>query len=420
MLWFISIVCALFGLGGFLLIFAKSITGRAIFKLAGIEIDAPVGVAVLLAALYALSICAQQYNLSLQKEIDRLTVAKQEDEAKLNKTQSKLEEENKELGATNTKLQQEQSKTEELKKQLTEETAKRRSAEEETSAAIEGANRLTLSDEQKAEFDRLQQGVLKLNDQLTVLRIQPTAFPIIEERKAKAVFEIYQKEFESDRHSARGAGLFDFASKEYKIKMLFGNQEGIPANTESEITTAICDAAKSAAIRSIPLKDAIDRAPSFRGFDINRQLFHVLTEYCYIQMQLKLMASEALVLVRGYADGELSDWRESLKGAVYKIEVHENAHPDSPESTDGLVFREQLTPVSIGVEKKDYGNEDLPNLRAAEVSALLNALIHCPEPEPNTSVGSVAVQILEGRVYPAHRELDRKVRVHLLVFLKQK
>jgi hypothetical protein len=180
--------------------------------------------------------------------------------------------------------------------------------------------------------------------------------------------------------------------------MTYGKaQEGIPPGVTDEIMKAICNGAKSAALEHIPLKDAINQVPSFAGLDVNRQLFAVLMECTYLEMQIKVMASEAQVLVHGYADGELANWSKPLNGAVYNIQLHENAHPDSPENVDGLVFREQLSQVSIGNLKKDYGNEDLPNLRANEAFTTLNAFLHCPEPEPNTSVSSMAVQILEGR-----------------------
>jgi hypothetical protein len=63
-------------------------------------------------------------------------------------------------------------------------------------------------------------------------------------------------------------------------------------------------------------------------------------------------------------------------------------------------------------------NKDLPNLQGAEAAAILKTLVDCSGQTPNTDVGSIAIEILEGRVYPEHNEVDRTARVHLLVSLK--
>jgi hypothetical protein len=103
--------------------------------------------------------------------------------------------------------------------------------------------------------------------------------------------------------------------------------------------------------------------------------------------------------------------------------VHENIDPNSPEGENGLVFWEQQTPISIGQVEENRtttcDNKDLPNLRAAEAAAILKTLVDCSGQTPNTDVGSIAVEILEGRVYPEHNEVDRTARVHLLVSLKK-
>jgi len=256
-----------------------------------------------------------------------------------------------------------------------------------------------------------------------MLRICVAHFPRIENRKAVATFEIYRKAFEPDQNRPRGAGLFNFNSREYEIRMISGNQEGIPDKLKSEFIDVICGAARRAAINQISLSGAIDSIAPLKGYDINRPVVAQLTEFTYIQMRLRMMAAEVLVLVRGYADGELSPWQEPLKKPFSNILVHENIDPNSPEGENGLVFWEQQTPISIGQVEENRtttcDNMDLPNLRAAEAAAILKTLVDCSGQTPNTDVGSIAVEILEGRVYPEHNEVDRTARVHLLVSLKK-
>jgi hypothetical protein len=134
------------------------------------------------------------------------------------------------------------------------------------------------------------------------------------------------------------------------------------------------------------LGGAIDSIAPLKGYDINRPVVAQLTEFTYIQMRLRMMAKEALLLVRGYADGELSPWREPLKKTFGDIVVHENIDPGSSKGENGLVFREQQTPISIGQVEKNhtttYDNKDLPNLRAAETAAILKTLVDCSGHRP--------------------------------------
>ena len=98
--------------------------------------------------------------------------------------------------------------------------------------------------------------------------------------------------------------------------------------------------------------------------------------------------------------------------------LHENANPNAMPAEYALTFRPGLTRVAVG-QSATYGNDDLPNLRAAEVAMIVAALVDntCESPSPNTSAGKIDVEILEGRVYPERSEVDRKARVHVLVFL---
>jgi hypothetical protein len=420
MLWVIIIFCIIVIVVGIVLVRGSS--ERAVFKTHGVELDAPVGSALIAVALFVIAYSPTMYT--------RLTAEKKDIEDKLAKTQTDLASTKNDLKLTQESLEQQKAQTKqlenentELEKKLAIEQAERRDTEKQMMTAWKTVDQFQLTHTQKEEFDRLADGVLKLNEKLTTLRICTAHFPRIDDRKAVASFEIYRKAFEPDQNRPRGAGLFNFNSREYEIRMISGNQEGIPDELKSELIDVICDAARRAAINQISLGGAIDSIAPLRGYDINRPVVAQLTEFTYIQMRLRMMAREALLLVRGYADEELSPWREPLKKPFGDIVVHENIDPDSSEGENGLVFRAQQTPISIGQMEKNhtttYDNKDLPNLRAAETAAILKTLVDCSGHAPNTNVGNIAVEILEGRVYPEHNEVDRKARVHLLVFLKK-
>jgi hypothetical protein len=421
MLWVIIIFCIIVIVVGIVLVRGSS--ERAVFKTHGVELDAPVGSALIAVALFVIAYSPTMYT--------RLTAEKKDIEDKLAKTQTDLASTKNDLKLTQESLEQQKAQTKqlenentELEKKLAIEQAERRDTEKQMMTAWKTVDQFQLTHTQKEEFDRLADGVLKLNEKLTTLSICTAHFPRIDDRKAVASFEIYRKAFEPDQNRPRGAGLFNFNSREYEIRMISGNQEGIPDELKSELIDVICDAARRAAINQISLGGAIDSIAPLRGYDINRPVVAQLTEFTYIQMRLRMMAKEALLLVRGYADGELSPWRAPLNKPFGDIVVHENIDPDSPEGENGLVFREQQTPISIGQVEKNhtttYDNKDLPNLRAAETAAILKTLVDCSEHAPDTDVGNMAVEMLEGRVYPAHNEVDRKARVHLLVFLKKR
>jgi hypothetical protein len=71
-------------------------------------------------------------------------------------------------------------------------------------AAWKTVDQVQLTHTQKEEFDRLKDGILKLNEKLTMFRISVSHFPRIENRKAMATFEIYRKAFEPDQNRPRG------------------------------------------------------------------------------------------------------------------------------------------------------------------------------------------------------------------------
>jgi hypothetical protein len=419
MFWAIFAICvAVLFTGWWLLRRPKE---RAVFKWKDAQIDAQVGVVVIVFSLCGAVFAYTQNTSSLEKDIARITGEK-------NDTKDKLAKSEKDFASTKQSLSDEQKKENELTKEnddltrkLAASEAQARDVQGQAKAVLRTINRFGLSKQQQAEFDTLENGIGEVNQHLTWLRIGIAYWPRIEGRNAVATFEIHRQAFENDQTSARGAGLFDFPSTEYKIRLISGNQEGIPVKLENEIIGSICEAAKSAALNEIRLDEAISKILTLTGYDLNRQVIAQLTEFTYVAMRLQLMAAEALVLVRGYADGQMAPWSNPVNNSLTSIRVHENMTPDAPEDNGGLNFRKELTSVAIGQEANghtSYTNVDLPNLRAQEVWKKLTDVVHCPQPTPNTSVGTLAVETLQGRVYPEHKKEDRRVRVHLLVFLK--
>jgi len=338
MLWVIIVFCIVVIVVGIVLVRGSS--KRSVFKTHGVELDAPAGSGLIAVALFVIA-----YSYSMNT---RLSAEKKGIEDNLAKTQTDLASTKNDLKLIEESLEQQKAETKhlesenaELEKKLANEQTERRDAEKQMMAAWKTVDQVQLTHTQKEEFDRLKDGVLKLNEKLTMLRISVAHFPRIENRKAMATFEIYRKAFEPDQNRPRGAGLFNFNSREYEIRMISGNQEGIPDKLKSEFIDVICGAARRAAINQISLSGAIDSIAPLKGYDINRPVVAELTEFTYIQMRLRMMAAEVLVLVRGYADGELSPWQEPLKKPFSNILVHENIDPNSPEGENGLVFREQ-------------------------------------------------------------------------------
>jgi hypothetical protein len=409
----------------------RGLAGEASAEWKGIKLNGPVGFVLVALGAFLIWACLSLYNPILEKDIVRLTAEKKDTEEKLTKTQADLEGTKKDLASTQQSFEDEKKqvkdltyKNDALTRKLAEAEAQVRDTEGQARAVVRTIARLKLSEQQQREFDKLDTAIEELNQHLTRLRVEIVYLPTIEGRNAVAAFEIYQQAFEKDQTSARGAGLFDFDSTEYKVLLISGNQEGIPAQLENEIIRSICEAASTAALseNNITPEEAASRIPSLTGYDLNRPVIAVLTEAAYVMMRLKLMAAEALVLVRGYADGEMAPWSHPADNSFTSIKVHENMTPDAPENNGGLNFRRELTSVSIGQEQnghRSYTNVDLPNLRAEEVAKMLAALVRCPQSMGNPSIGNPAVEILQGRVYPEHNKSDRRVRVNLLVFLKE-
>jgi hypothetical protein len=365
----------------------------------------------------------------LGNQVRARTTDKQQAEGELAFTQRDLSQTRAELMRTQRRLTDEAARANDLSdrnatltKWLAKEETERREAQRQALAAWQTVDRVQLSEKQRIEFDGIQRGVLELNDALTRVKIAPAYWPRIEGKNAVATYEIFQKAFEADQARPRGAGLFDFDVQRYTIR---GDYQGrLAEELRNQISALICEAARRAIVESVSLPVAINNMPPIRGYEVDKELIATLTELQYLRMRLQIMAANALVLVRGYADGEQGPWRQTLDSSrATTVSLHENAKPNAKEIEYSLTFRPDLTQVAIGQSGPrgtTYGNDDLPNLRGQETSEIISALVGtCPQTIPNTAAGMIPVEVLQGRVYPQHSEIDRKARVHLLVFLKE-
>jgi hypothetical protein len=363
----------------------------------------------------------------LENQVRARTTDKEQAEAKLTATQGDLVKTKGELNDTQGRLANETARANDLlgknatfMKQLSDEKAERREAEQQNRAAWQSANLLGLTEKQQAEFKNVQDGVLALNDALSVLKIAPAYWPRLQGKKAAATYEIFQKAFEADQMRARGAGLLDFDSQKYTVK---GDYQGrLAAELQTKISMLICEIARRAIVEKVPLPEAIKNMPPIREYDLDPQLIATLAEFEYVRMRLQILAGRAVVLVRGYADGEQGPWRRGLDPSLATVRLHESVDPNAKQTEYAMNFRADQTQISVGQPGPNgptYGNDDLPNLRGEETSEILSALVgSCPQVIPNTVPGDIPVEVLQGRVYPQHSEIDRKARVHLLVFLK--
>ncbi len=396
----------------------------------GIKLDAPVGIALAAFALFVIAYCFSQYSPSVEKENAQLTAELKETKSTLDKERADWEKEKKDAQAELEKTKGDLEVTKRLVDQRSSEIAKVTAGNEVLGQKLAEAHEIakfawatmndsSLSDRQRKEYNSLSKEVNELNNELSQLRIEPTYWPKIDGRKAVATFQIYKKEFEQDQALGRGAGLFDFESEKYSVEGDYNNK--LTENLRSEVVGIVCEAAARAMNQGVSLQQAIAGMAKPTGYDLSKNLLPELAEFAFVQMRLKMMAAQALLLVRGYADGERADWQKQLDPATpATVLLHENASSDPTLAEYKLTFKSTETNVPVGRNEGNstvYNNKDLPNLRAETVTEILRAIIDgCPA--PNIPVGTIPIEILEGWVYPNHSLPDRKVRAFLLIFLK--
>lgn len=74
----------------------------------------------------------------------------------------------------------------------------------------------------------------------------------------------------------------------------------------AEILPALCGAVNASIAGDVSLEDAIRRIPALKKYEGLPEQLLVLAEYAYLRLQLQVLAVDAEVFVRGYADGERS------------------------------------------------------------------------------------------------------------------
>ena len=227
-------------------------------------------------------------NSALKTDKDRIERDLAATRGDLSRTRAELTQTELLRGKETTRANDIAAKNEILTKQLGEQSAQRREAQAQANAAWKTADRIDLPIQQGIQFDQLQKDVLQLNADLTRLRINSTHWPRIEGHKAVATFEIYQRDFDVDKDSPRGAGLFDFNSEEYRIKS--HPRPGFIRELRQKLASLICEAARRAKAQGISLREAVRSMPAINAYDINPEFLDELSEFQYVVTRLKLMA----------------------------------------------------------------------------------------------------------------------------------
>ncbi len=426
MLTFLIIVFVCFAIFGAILAWPlrkDPTNGKIIVSWKDKRIEGQIGGTIILASLAALAFCYWKYTGSFQDEagrqkaradqidsdLQKANAAKKEAEESLDKTKD-------ELNSAQTQLQAQSAEATRLQLKFEAEQAERREAQAMRRSAWELMNDNQLSPDQKAELDTLSRGVDALNAKLTYVQISRVDRPQFAGHKPIGVYEVYSKAFSADQMQSRGAGLLDFQIEQFQLTPDY--QGRLLEVLQGQVAQAICAAAQSAMVGGISLTDAISRIPRISNYDLSREFIGSLTEFTYVKLQFSLLAGSSRVLVRGYADDQRGAFRRPLDNGPQHVDVHEEVRPYD------LIFQSALTPKLAGREEKGaataatYGNDDLPNLRAA-VTAKLLGLITCTVSGIPASASSVSIELLDGRVYPEFRKEDRRARVYLLAFLKE-
>jgi hypothetical protein len=136
-----------------------------------------------------------------------------------------------------------------------------------------------------------------------------------------------------------------------------------------------------------------------------------------VAYKIKMLGTEPLLVVRGYADAEHGPWSRSLPTPGRTIRVHESTEPNVEYPAK---FLSRLSSVRLGrpATYQEYKNEDLPNLRGSEVAAVISRLFDTCAGFSDLFTSKIPVEILDGHVYQDMSANDRKARIYALVFLK--
>ncbi len=184
----------------------------------------------------------------------------------------------------------------------------------------------------------------------------------------------------------------------------------------------LCSVARTAIEENVSLAEAISRSDFLGRYEKDRELLETLGQLAFVSFKLKELASRSLIVVRGYADSERWPWERELNPPGPRILVHPLDGPPTGGDDYGLRFGAEMSTVVLGqaaTNRRTYGNEDLPDLRGAEVARILSKIVDACSPKGGVlGPGQVRVEILQGHVFGTTSEDDRRARVHLIVYLR--
>jgi hypothetical protein len=390
-------------------------------KIGGYEIKIPVGIAVFVAGCVGLLAVAWIYSNGVDAENDRLTTERDDAKKELADTKKERDEKETQRAQAQAAADGQRRRAEELSARLAAETTERKDAQEFARDTWLANDWIALSEDQRRELERYRDGVLSLNKDLKILQIRVAGWPTLSGRKAVAIFEVYRKDFDDGKTRPRGAGLFQFQLKRYTLEN--ESARGMTEELTAGIGKLICDAVHAAIVNGVSPRETFARIPSLARYDGDAQRVQEVAELQYVRMRLQMLVADSLLLLTGYADGEQGPWEEHLDPSFKSAAVHRNTRPNVKPADYALEFEPEPTAVTLGRPSSNYatyGNADLPNLRSEASMRIISDLLKSCSPPTNTPTGKIDVEILDGRVYEGKSEPDRKARVHILIFLKEK
>jgi hypothetical protein len=180
-------------------------------------------------------------------------------------------------------------------------------------------------------------------------------------------------------------------------------------------TSQICKFIDEEYDEKIPLMESIKKIPidvSIKRWflDVKGQVPDMIVQLIYIIRKIYKQANSRVeILVKGYADGQMTEWERPLRPGRYayrEIEVYPKFKPDS---LNPLEYVYSTTTVSV---PPTYANKDLPNLRARFVKEDLidPFLAGCSTPQ------NVTTHILDGYEFAEINQNKRKVQIFILLF----
>lgn len=157
------------------------------------------------------------------------------------------------------------------------------------------------------------------------------------------------------------------------------------------------------AIRKLPIEISVKSCLNLPVPELTVELLYIIRKVS------KLPHSRIEILVKGYADGQMSEWEKPLRSGRYayrEIPLYPKVKHSSANSYD-YIHSALRTPVPYF-----YTNNTLPNLRAMFIKEELiePILSQCAMPR------SVEAYVLEGDEFSEIDRLKRKVQIYILLF----